>query len=72
VWWDAEATGQDETGADGTGMYRYMNNGKRYLPGELAESTAVPFDTEDTFTILDAYPASDMPPTYERRTSRTG
>lgn len=72
VWWDAEATGQDETGAEGAGMYRYMNNGQRYLPGELGDSTGVPFDTENTFTILDAYPASDMPPSYERRTSRTG
>jgi Periplasmic binding protein len=72
VYWDAQATGQDETGADGTGMYRYMNEGKRYLPGELADSTAVPFDPDNTFTILDAFPASDMPPTYERRTSRTG
>ena len=72
VWWDAEATGQDETGADGTGMYRYMNNGQRYLPGELGDSTGVPFDTANTFTILDAYPEADMPPSYERRTSRTG
>jgi len=72
VWWDAEASGQDETGAEGTGMYRYMNNGHRYLPGELSESTGEPFDTTDTFTILDAFPEADMPPTYERRTSRTG
>jgi hypothetical protein len=72
VWWDAEATGQDETGAEGTGMYRYMNNGARYLPGELADAPGVPFDTENTFTILDTVPEADMPPSYERRTSRTG
>ena len=53
-------------------MYRYMNNGQRYLPGELGESTGEPFDEADTFTVLDAFPEADMPPTYERRTSRTG
>ena len=34
VWWDATATGQDEIGVDGTGMWSYAEGGKRYLPGQ--------------------------------------
>ncbi|MGH9258950.1 MAG: hypothetical protein ACRD08_03475, partial [Acidimicrobiales bacterium] len=34
LWWDAEAEGPDETGEDGTGLYRYVNDGERYLPHE--------------------------------------
>lgn len=72
IWWDAEATGPDELGADGTGLYRYANGGRRYLPGEIGESTATPFDEDGTVTVLDALPEGDRPPDYPRRTSRTG
>lgn len=34
IWWDAAATGQDEIRREGTGMYQYVDGGKRYLPGE--------------------------------------
>jgi len=34
IWWDAAAAGQDEIRRDGTGMYQYVDGGKRYLPGE--------------------------------------
>ena len=34
IWWDAAATGPDEIRRDGTGMYQYVDGGKRYLPGE--------------------------------------
>jgi Periplasmic binding protein len=72
VWWDAKATGKDETSTDGTGMYRYMDNGKRYLPGEVGKSSAVPFDPANTITILPKTPAKDLPKQYPHRTSRTG
>ncbi|HKE76793.1 MAG TPA: ABC transporter substrate-binding protein [Acidimicrobiales bacterium] len=72
VWWDAKATGKDETSAEGTGMYRYMDNGKRYLPGEVGKSSSVPFDPADTITILPKTPAKDLPKQYPHRTSRTG
>ncbi|HET6948774.1 MAG TPA: hypothetical protein VFI47_00260 [Acidimicrobiales bacterium] len=72
VWWDADATGPDEVGGEGTGMYRYVDNGKRYLPGELADATGTFFAEADTFTLLQATPEEDLPPTYEPRTSRTG
>ncbi len=34
IWWDPTATGQDEIRKDGTGMWQYVEGGKRYLPGE--------------------------------------
>ena len=30
IWFDPEATGEDETGNEGVGMYRYANGGERY------------------------------------------
>ena len=72
IWWDAEATGQDETGAEGTGMYRYENEGERFLPGEVADAPTAPFDEAGTVTVMDEVPAADLPPTYEPRTSRAG
>jgi hypothetical protein len=72
VWWDPDATGKDETRAEGTGMYRYMDNGRRYMPGEVGKSTAVPFDDANTITLLDSTPPDDLPKQYPHRTSRTG
>jgi hypothetical protein len=72
IWWDTEATGPDETEAEGQGMYRYMSEGQRYMPGEVGESTAVPFDEAGTSLLFDGAPDGDVPPTYPRRASREG
>jgi hypothetical protein len=53
-------------------MYRYMSDGQRYMPGEVGESAAVPFDEEGTSLLFDGAPDADVPPTYPRRTSREG
>lgn len=34
IFWDNTVRGQDEVGNEGVGAYRYVGNGKRYLPGE--------------------------------------
>ena len=34
LWWDPTATGPDEIQREGTGMYQFVDGGKRYLPGE--------------------------------------
>ncbi len=34
VWWNPTATGIDELGQQGTGMWEYVDGGKRYLPGQ--------------------------------------
>jgi hypothetical protein len=72
IWWDPDARGQDEAEVDGRGLYRYANEGRRYMPGEIASSSAVPFDEEGTVTLFPEIPEGDRPPTYERRTSRSG
>jgi hypothetical protein len=54
-------------------MYRYVDGGKRYLPGELAEAPDPDFFDEDgTILTYDERPAVDQQAAYPRRTSRTG
>lgn len=56
IWWDPNAKGEDETGTDGTGEYRYIDGGARYLPGKIPTeplplfdaSKAVTYYTDDT------------------------
>lgn len=58
IWWDAEATGPDELGRDGTGLYAYVDGGQRYFVGELTEDLRV-FDPEGATTIYDEVPPND-------------
>jgi len=62
-WWDPEATGPDEIQRVGTGMVRWVDGGKRYLPGEWDDSDRF-FDPEGTVTIFDEPPAGEEPPSY--------
>lgn len=59
IWWDADAEGTDESGAEGKGMYRFANGGERYtignFPGDAEEAGL--FD-EANSTIV----ASELPP----------
>jgi hypothetical protein len=65
IWWDATATGPDEQGkSDKPGMYRYVDMGKRYLPGQLPAGEPKAFDPTNTITIYDTVPAADQPPSY--------
>jgi hypothetical protein len=64
VWYDANATGRDEIGSEGTGMYRYVDGGKRYLPGEFPTEPARWFDPKGAITVYETIPAADRPPTY--------
>lgn len=63
IWWDPEATGEDETGTEGTGLYRYVNDGRRYLPSEYTSDVEV-FDRGNSVTEIDDPPASEVPPEY--------
>lgn len=66
IWFDPEATGEDEVGNEGAGMYRYANGGERYtigdLPGSLDEAGVG--DVEASITVFDEVPAADVPPDY--------
>lgn len=64
IWWDADATGLDEQGKEGTGMMRYADGGQRYLPGEMPETEANVFDEEGTVTIYEEVPEDQRPPDY--------
>lgn len=65
IWWDAKATGPDEQGkSDKPGMWRYANNGKRYLPGTMPATDPDVFKTENTLTMVDQVPANEQPPQY--------
>ncbi len=64
VWWDPTATGPDEIRKEGTGMWRFVDGGKRYLPGEWPEGEPKVFDPEGTVTILDEAPAAEKPKDY--------
>jgi hypothetical protein len=64
IWWDPKAQGEDETGKVGDGLYRYVENGKRFLPGTLPTEPIKFFDPANTVTVLDHYPTADAPPSY--------
>jgi len=65
LWWDPTVEGDDEIRKPGVGMYRYVDGGKRYLPGEWTDELKV-FDEEGTSTVYDDLPEGeelpDVPP----------
>ena len=63
IWWDAEAEGEDETGVEGTGMYRYANGGQRYMPHEYTSTVDV-FDPDGAPTEIAEPPPTEVPPDY--------
>ena len=63
IWWDAEAEGPDETGTEGKGLYRYVNDGRRYLPHEYTDEVEV-FDPDKAVTEITDPPPSEVPPDY--------
>ena len=63
IWWDAEAEGPDETGAEGTGLYRYVNGGRRYLLSDYTPDVEV-FDPDKAVTEITDPPDAEVPPDY--------
>ena len=63
MWWDPEAVGPDEIRKEGTGMWTFVDGGKRYLPGEWPTENKL-FDPEGAVTIYDAPPPEETPPDY--------
>jgi hypothetical protein len=64
VWWDPDASGPDEVGRDGKGLYRYADGGKRYLPGGWPKKPVGLYDDATSVTVLTQLPPEDAPPTY--------
>lgn len=64
IWWDPEATGPDEIRNEGTGMWQYVDGGKRYLPGQWAEEKSKVFDPEGAVAIFEEPPEGEAAPDY--------
>ncbi|HEU5082664.1 MAG TPA: hypothetical protein VFU14_04935 [Acidimicrobiales bacterium] len=65
IWWDPQAQGEDETGQQGLGLYRYIEGGKRFLPGSQPNGPVAAFDPAGTVTgSYDSYPEGEAPPDY--------
>ena len=64
IWWDPGATGVDEEGVSGTGMYRYVDGGKRYPAGRPLRATVRFFDRTGSVTGYPVPPPGSRPPSY--------
>jgi hypothetical protein len=62
-WWDVEAPGPDERQRPGTGLVRFGDGGRRYLPGEWPGEVRL-FVAEGSVTIFEAVPAGEEIPDY--------
>ena len=71
IFWDREAP-DPRTDAGEVGMYRYLDEARRYLPGEVGETTTPFFEQEGTVIMFDERPEGDRPPRYPRRSGRDG
>lgn len=63
IWWDPEASGPDEIRRQGTGMYQYVDGGRRYLPGEWPSEDRL-FDPEGAVALYEQAPPGEEPPDY--------
>jgi hypothetical protein len=64
IWWDPVATGPDEIQRNGTGMYRYVDGGRRYLPGQWPDTDPDLFVVEGSVDLYREPPPGEAPPTY--------
>jgi hypothetical protein len=64
IWWDETAHGEDERGADGDGLYRYVHKGTRYFASGWPTSDPFVFNKKDTVTIYEKPPPQDAWPCY--------
>lgn len=64
IWYDPDATGPDERGKDGQGMYRYVDGGKRYLPGQWPTGDPEVFQKDNSVAIYEKVPPEDAPADY--------
>ena len=64
IWWNPKATGQDDIGNQGTGMYQAAAGGKRYTLKGWPTSKVKLFDESNSVTVLKTVPTADQPPTY--------
>ncbi len=64
IWWNPNATGVDEVGNRGAGMYEYSEQGRRYLPDEWPKGPARVFDPATSIVSFGTVPPDQRPPSY--------
>jgi hypothetical protein len=64
LWWDAQASGPDENGRVGQGMYAYVDGGKRYLLSEWSPGPSKAFNPDGAVTLYTATPPGEVYPDY--------
>lgn len=67
IWWDNTASGPDELGNNGVGMYEYVQGGKRYGAGQFPSSDPAAFDKNGAITIYSSLPPQDQYPKYPEK-----
>ncbi|MBV8161059.1 MAG: hypothetical protein JO265_09065 [Acidimicrobiia bacterium] len=72
IWWDPAATGPDELGRQGRGMFEFVDGGKRYLPGEWPTTSPDVFDLKGAVTLYKTVPKAEQVPNYPSPAGRTG
>lgn len=66
IWWDTTVVGLDEIDREGTGLWRFVNGGQRYQPGEIPEGPPDAFVLDGTVTIYEQRPDDEaFPDDYE-------
>lgn len=53
IWWDTTATGPDEFGETGQGLWRYAERARRYVPGSWPTGPPAAFVETDAITVVD-------------------
>jgi ABC-type branched-subunit amino acid transport system substrate-binding protein len=64
IWWNPEATGLDEVGNAGKGLWEYSQGGRRYLPGQWPRGQPDVFDPSTSVTSYTTPPPGARPPRY--------
>ncbi|MGZ8764895.1 MAG: hypothetical protein ACXW2C_04270 [Acidimicrobiia bacterium] len=64
IWFDVDATGNDEIGIPGTGLYRWSDGGKRYRPGRWPDTPTSAFREAGSVTEFSERPPEDRAPEY--------
>ncbi len=62
IWWDPNEPGLDEIDTDGVGMWRWVDGGIRYKPGEIPEGPPKAFEMEGSVAIYPERPPQEQYP----------
>ncbi len=64
IWWNPKAAGPDELGRQGSGLYEYVDGGRRYLPGQWPTEAAPAFRQSGAVALYRTPPPSERVPNY--------